>query len=489
MEFSPSSLISHFFISNLFSLVCLHPCCLIYQQLGVLRVQSNAAVGRQESHESGDWLAMEGQDRETAGKRKTKNSTSLAEGEKELAKAKKESERQAKREQKLKEKEKEDLEHALLVSSWETRGTLLIDEQEAHRKEEAAHLDNAHASSSIEPTPLHLLGSVASSSNATFARISQGKEEADPNDQVLDPNDFSPFSSFSEDQKPESSDSLMITEDNDVSLFVVTSSEATNNLVEGPSQQQISSEISVVEDLNDLNEEKKVETREDRASSVSSGGSYQYPNSVDLGSHSSTKLSSRSGGSERSGSSNNSCRTFTKGMYEQLMASSDKWECAADVILELRNLSLGETKVSIHSEVIAGIVYDSRPATCDVSQLIKAQSRNFEKAHKELASDLAKIKKEETRKIQHARRILEKKMAECDGKSREPDSRIKATAIFGDGHESLAALEQALEESLEDNRSLRDRVKVLEATLKDMLNSGITHSSLKGKGIVTRIKT
>ena len=64
--------------------------CLIYQQLGDLRVQSNAAVGRQESHESGDWLAMEGQDRETAGKRKTKNSTSLAEGEKILAKAKKE---------------------------------------------------------------------------------------------------------------------------------------------------------------------------------------------------------------------------------------------------------------------------------------------------------------------------------------------------------------------------------------------------------------
>jgi hypothetical protein len=31
LEFSPSSLISHFFISNLFSLVCLHPCCLIYQ--------------------------------------------------------------------------------------------------------------------------------------------------------------------------------------------------------------------------------------------------------------------------------------------------------------------------------------------------------------------------------------------------------------------------------------------------------------------------
>jgi hypothetical protein len=157
--------------------------------------------------------------------------------------------------------------------------------------------------------------------------------------------------------------------------------------------------------------------------------------------------------------------------------------------MELRNISLSETKVSIHSEVIAGIVYDSRPATCDVSQLIKAQSRNFEKAHKDLASDLAKIKKEETRKIQQARRILERKMAECDDKSKELDSRIKATAIFGDGHESLAALEQALEESLEDNRSLRDRVKVLEATLKDMLNSGITHSSLKGKGIVTRIKT
>ncbi len=171
------------------------------------------------------------------------------------------------------------------------------------------------------------------------------------------------------------------------------------------------------------------------------------------------------------------------------MASSDKWECEEDVILELRSLSLSETKVSIHSEVIAGIVYDSRPAVCDVNQLIKAQARNFEKAHKELASDLSKIKQDETRKIQQARRLLEKKMEECDGKSRELDSRIKASAIFGDGHESVAALEHALEESHSDNRSLRDRVKVLEATLKDMVSNGISQSSLKGKGIVTRIKT
>jgi hypothetical protein len=115
---------------------------------------------------------------------------------------------------------------------------------------------------------------------------------------------------------------------------------------------------------------------------------------------------------------------------------------------------LSETKVSIHSEVMAGIVFDSRPSVCDVSQLIKAQARNFEKAHKELASDLSKIKQDETKKIQQARRILEKKMEECDGKSRELDSRIKATAIFGDGHESVAALEHALEESHSDNRSL-----------------------------------
>jgi DNA-directed RNA polymerase specialized sigma24 family protein len=91
---------------------------------------------------------MEGQDRETAGKRKTKNSTSLAEGEKILAKAKKESERQAKKEQKLKEKEEKNLEYALSLSSLEARmnGTLLINEQEAFRKEEAAHLLNVHAS-------------------------------------------------------------------------------------------------------------------------------------------------------------------------------------------------------------------------------------------------------------------------------------------------------------------------------------------------------
>ncbi len=90
----------------------------------------------------------------------------------------------------------------------------------------------------------------------------------------------------------------------------------------------------------------------------------------------------------------------------------------------MKNLSLTETKVSIRSEVIAGIVFESRPV-CEVSQLLKIQARNFEKAHKELASNLAKIKHEETRKIQQARRMLEEKMIECDDKNRELDSKSK----------------------------------------------------------------
>ncbi len=58
---------------------------LIYQQLRDLRVLSNAAVGRQESHECGELLAVDGSVSGTAGKRKTKNSTSLADGDKDLA--------------------------------------------------------------------------------------------------------------------------------------------------------------------------------------------------------------------------------------------------------------------------------------------------------------------------------------------------------------------------------------------------------------------
>jgi hypothetical protein len=450
---------------------------------------------------------MDGQDLETAGKRKTKNSTSLAEGEKELAKAKKESKRQAKREQKLKEKEEKSLEYALSLSSLEARmnGTLLINEQEAYRKEEAAHLLNVHASSSIESTPLLLLGSVASSSTATFARISQGKEEVDPNDQVLDRDDFSPFSSFDEDSKRESSDSLPLVNNTSDLTLDASSDEVMSTAVEAPSQLQASPEVSdevkqrhlmemdvqcnvdnamanfVKEDLKDLNVEIKSERRDDCSSNTSDH--IKWGESVELNSQ-----SSRSQRSSRSGSSNNSNISFTKEMYTQLMASSEKWTSEEDVILDMRSLSCTD-KVSIRPEVIAGIVFDSRPAVCDVSQLIRAQARNFEKAHKELASDLSKIKQVETRKIQHARRILEKKMEECDGKSRELDSRIKATAIFGDVHESFASLEHALEESHSDNRSLRDRVKVLESTLKDMVSNGITHSSLKGKGIVTRIKT
>ena len=65
------------------------------------------------------WL--DGQVRETAGKRKTKNSTSLAEGEKDLKKAQKEYEKQAKREQKLKEKEEQTLNRVLVLSWYEAK--------------------------------------------------------------------------------------------------------------------------------------------------------------------------------------------------------------------------------------------------------------------------------------------------------------------------------------------------------------------------------
>ena len=134
-----------------------------YQQLGDLRVLSNPAVGRQESHESGDCLAMDGQEQETTGKRKTKNSTSLVEGDRDLAKAKKESESMAKKDERLRKKEEKALEYALLVSGLEARrdGTLLITEQEAHRKEEAAHLLSVQTSTSTESSQLLLLGTVA----------------------------------------------------------------------------------------------------------------------------------------------------------------------------------------------------------------------------------------------------------------------------------------------------------------------------------------
>ncbi len=104
---------------------------LIYQQLGDLRVLSNAAVGRQKSHEPGDLLAMDGQVRETAGKRKTKNSISLVEEDKALAKAKIGSEKQIRKEQRLKKQEDDELKMVLAVSKYQASndGSLAISEQ------------------------------------------------------------------------------------------------------------------------------------------------------------------------------------------------------------------------------------------------------------------------------------------------------------------------------------------------------------------------
>ncbi len=318
---------------------------LIYQQLGDFRVQSNPAVGRQESHECGDLLAMDGQDVVTAGKRKTKNSTSLMEEEKDLAKAKKESEKQNRHEQKLKKKEDEDLKMALAVSKLQVSNdkTLAIPEQKAKGKDLSDHLINVQKVLPSEPTQLHLLGSVSSSSACTssstalFARISQGKKVCDLNDQVLDRDDFSPFSSFDEDQKHESSDSLPIINDAGDLTLDASSDEVMKTAMDGSSQLQISPEISETEKQNhlmeleaqlhfnkamadiekeypdDLSEEKKAEKRDDCSSSVSSGDYIKWENSVELNSHSSRsqKSDSRCSGSERSGSSINSNRSFT----------------------------------------------------------------------------------------------------------------------------------------------------------------------------------
>ncbi len=125
---------------------------------------------------------MDGQETETAGKRKTKNSASLVEEEKDLAKAKKEFEKQIRQEQKLKRKEDEELKMALAVSKLQVSNDkpLAISEQKAERKESGDHLISAQTATSSETTQLHLLGTVASSSTALFARISQGKDVFDP---------------------------------------------------------------------------------------------------------------------------------------------------------------------------------------------------------------------------------------------------------------------------------------------------------------------
>jgi hypothetical protein len=75
------------------------------------------------------------------------------------------------------------------------------------------------------------------------------------------------------------------------------------------------------EDLNDLNEEKKVDGRDDCASSISSGGTFKCMNSVELnsqssGSHQSGSRSSGSGRSARSSDSTHSPQfMYIRGRY------------------------------------------------------------------------------------------------------------------------------------------------------------------------------
>jgi hypothetical protein len=194
---------------------------------------------------------MDGNEVKTAGKRKTKNSTSLVEEEKDLAKAKKESEEHSRQEQEFKKKEDDDLRMALAVSKLQVSNdkSLSMSELKAKGKDLSDHLINVQTATSSEPTQLLPLGSVASSSARTnsattlFSRISQGKEECDLNDQVMDRDDFSPFSSFDEDPKRESSDSLPLDPNTGELTLDASSEEVMSAAVEASSQLQTSPEI------------------------------------------------------------------------------------------------------------------------------------------------------------------------------------------------------------------------------------------------------
>jgi len=333
---------------------------------------------------------MDGNEVKTAGKRKTKNSTSLAEEEKDLAKAKKESEEHSRQEQELKKKEDDDLRMALAVSKLQVSNdkSLSMSELKAKGKDLSDHLINVQTATSSEPTQLLPLGSVASSSARTnsattlFSRISQGKEECDLNDQVMDRDDFSPFSSFDEDPKRESSDSLPLDPNTGELTLDASSEEVMSAAVEASSQLQISPEIPeavrqrhlmemdaqlnfdkamanfVREDPKDLNEENKSERRDDCSSSISD---VKWGDSVELNSQSSRsqRSDSRCGDSVLSGSSNNSNRSFTKDTYTQLMASADKWTSEEDVILDMRGLC----ERYIERERIQRARFDTRQST------------------------------------------------------------------------------------------------------------------------------
>ena len=80
-------------------------------------------------------------------------------------------------------------------------------------------------------------------------------------------------------------------------------------------------------------------------------------------------------------------------------------------------------------------------------------------------------------------------MRECDDKSRQLDSRIKASSLFVGGEDGVSALETALEAADNENRALKDRVRALEASLKDMVSNGVSRGTFKGNGIMPRIKS
>jgi hypothetical protein len=203
------------------------------------------------------------------------------------------------------------------------------------------------------------------------------------------------------------------------------------------------------------------------------------PSEVESGTSSERSANSGSS-SERGAVSSSDSRssvdsvTITQGLYDSLTNSSYSWKDEEDVLAAMQNLSLTSAKVTINSKLLASVVWKARPPVYDVKELQQAQVRNFEIAQKDVEKRLSSIRATESKKIQTPRQEIKKLIGDYEEKIRVLNLRLQAgDALQGDSNEITSQIEAALEEAHEENRTLKDKIKSLQAILNDVFRTGV----------------
>ena len=420
-------------------------------------------------------VSMEEKTEKSKGKRVTKNSTVPRGEDTDLERAVRKSEKEQRKLARRKAKEDKELVRALELSK-----------QDAEREDNSNHMLELQSASSSSPPKLDVLGAISVGGHEVRICALTGIHESDPyiEEKALNSDDSSnrlmlqpspkvpPFESADSRslRSADGQDELDVSlEHDDVLNFSPSPTNSMNSL--GKGMENVSDTPSTQRSENG---EISHSPTERKGAVIKKESTYDKEYGVEHLLETTSEVESIH--TERESSSDasevgHSC--VTQNLFEAINNTADTWEGEEDVLLAMKSLSLTKTTVVVNSKVFAGVVFKGRPQVCEVKELLLAQEKSFEIARQDLNKRLTQIRASETKKMQEPRKQLAKLISEYDEKLRILNLRLQASdALMGDSKSTTEQLESSLDDALQENRALKEKLQGLQSVLQDVFRHG-----------------